>query len=89
MDWQCLGSYGRGKLVWVQDIECFAVYDGRRWSLERGGIEAQRLAHDVIAHVRKEVQALSKPPCWAASSQPIALAPCSTGPISASAGKPP
>lgn len=48
------------QLVWVEDLECFAWYDGKRWSLERGRIEADRLAHAVIAHIDKEVMALAE-----------------------------
>lgn len=54
-----LVAIARGKLVWIEDLECFAVYDGKRWSTETGAVEAQRLAHLVIKHIDDEVLALS------------------------------
>ena len=53
-----LVSIAQGKLLWLEDVQAFAHYDGRRWSLERGGIEAQRLAHRVIEHIDGEAEAL-------------------------------
>lgn len=53
-----LVAVAAGKLVWVEDLECFAFYDGKRWSLERGNLEAQRLAHAVIRRIDDEVLAL-------------------------------
>jgi len=47
-----------GKLKWIEELAVFAHYDGRRWSTERGGIEAQRLAHRVIEHIDLEAEAL-------------------------------
>lgn len=49
-----------GKLLWIEEVQGFAHYDGRRWSLERGGIEAQRLAHRVIEHIDAEAEALGE-----------------------------
>ena len=48
----------QGKLKWIEDLQCYAHYDGRRWSTERGNIEAQRIAHQVIEHIDDEVSAL-------------------------------
>ena len=53
-----LVTLAAGKLKWVEDIACWAWYDGRRFSIERGAIEAQRLAHRVIEHIDAEAQAL-------------------------------
>lgn len=50
----------RGRLLWVVDLESWVKYDGKRWALDRGDIEAVRLAHDVIAHIDAEVTALSE-----------------------------
>lgn len=47
------------KLRWVEDIGAWAHYDGRKWSLERGDIEAQRLAHKVVEYIDDEVNALA------------------------------
>jgi putative DNA primase/helicase len=48
-----------GRLRWVEDLESWAHYDGRRWSIERGDIEAQLIAHKVVGHIRDEVKALA------------------------------
>lgn len=55
-----LVAVARGKLLWVLEREDWAFYDGRRWSLERGGLAAQRVAHDVIAHIDAEGRALDE-----------------------------
>lgn len=49
---------GQGKLLWIEESQCWAHYDDRRWSIERGNIEAQKLAHSVIEHIDDEVTAL-------------------------------
>lgn len=49
-----------GRLLWIEDIQQFAHYDGTRWSLERGAIEAQRIAHKVIEHIDAEATALGE-----------------------------
>jgi putative DNA primase/helicase len=49
-----------GKLLWIEEAQSYAHYDGRRWSLERGNIEAQRLAHRVIEHIDAEAEALGE-----------------------------
>jgi putative DNA primase/helicase len=49
-----------GKLLWIEELQAWAHYDGRRWSLERGNIEAQRLAHRVIEHIDLEAEALGE-----------------------------
>jgi putative DNA primase/helicase len=46
------------KLRWVEDLEAWAFYDGKRWSTECGEIEARKMAHLVIPHIRKEMRAL-------------------------------
>lgn len=48
----------QGKLLWIEEQQCWCHYDGRRWAIERGNIEAQRLAHRVIEHIDLEVEAL-------------------------------
>ena len=61
-DWgnaQRLEKLALGRLKWVVEPECWAWYDGKRWSLDRGDIEAQRMAHTVIMHIHEEVNALS------------------------------
>ena len=61
-DWgnaQRLERIAMGRLKWVVEPECWAFYDGRRWAIERGDMEAQRMAHTVIAHIGEEVTALS------------------------------
>lgn len=49
-----------GRLLWIEDAQCWAFHDGRRWSIERGSIEAQRIAHKVIEHIDKEATALGE-----------------------------
>ena len=49
-----------GKLLWIEEAQAYAHYDARRWSLERGNIEAQRLAHRVIEHIDAEAEALGE-----------------------------
>lgn len=53
-----LVAIASGKLLWIEDAQAFAHYDGRRWTLERGAIEAQRIAHKVIEHIDAEAEAL-------------------------------
>jgi putative DNA primase/helicase len=48
-----------GKLKWVEDLQAWAHYDGTRWSVERGNIEAQLLAQAVIRHIDLELRELS------------------------------
>lgn len=48
----------QGKLLWIEELQAWAHYDGRRWAVERGNIEAQRTAHRVIEHIDEEVTAL-------------------------------
>lgn len=57
-----------GRLLWLEDVEAFIHFDGRRWKLERGGIEAQRLAHRVIEHIDAEAEALGE-----IADNPVAL----------------
>ncbi|MDZ7894187.1 MAG: phage/plasmid primase, P4 family [Sphingobium sp.] len=49
-----------GRLLWIEDAQAFAHHDGRRWSLERGNIEATRIAHEVIAHIDLEATSLAE-----------------------------
>ncbi len=49
-----------GRLLWIEDLQAFAHYDGLRWSMERGAIEAQRIAHKVIEHIDAEATALGE-----------------------------
>lgn len=49
-----------GRLLWIEDAQAFAHYDGKRWSLERGNIEATRIAHEVIAHIDQEATELAE-----------------------------
>jgi putative DNA primase/helicase len=49
-----------GKLLWIDDLERWAWYDGMRYSIERGAIEAQRVAHSVIDHIDREALALAE-----------------------------
>lgn len=49
-----------GRLLWIEDAQSWAFYDGQRWAIERGNLEAQRLAHRVIEHVRMEAEALGE-----------------------------
>jgi putative DNA primase/helicase len=51
-------ALAQGKLKWVDDLQLWAWYDGRRFDVERGAIEAQRLAHAVIGHIRIEAEAV-------------------------------
>lgn len=55
-----LVAISMGRLLWVEDVQMFAHYDGRRWSLERGAIEAQRMAHSVVEHIDLEAEALGE-----------------------------
>jgi putative DNA primase/helicase len=47
-----------GRLLWIEDAQAWVWYDGRRWSFERGAMEAQRVAHGVIEHIGLELNAL-------------------------------
>jgi putative DNA primase/helicase len=49
-----------GKLLWIDEAQAWAFYDGRRWALERGNTEAQRMAHRVIEHIDLEAEALGE-----------------------------
>jgi putative DNA primase/helicase len=53
-----LKALAGGKLRWIEDLQLWAWYDGRRFDVERGGIAAQRLAHAVVRHIREESRAL-------------------------------
>lgn len=53
-----LVAIAMGTLLWVEDAQAFAHFDGKRWSMERGGIEAQRIAHRVVEHIDGEAEAL-------------------------------
>jgi len=62
-DWgnaQRLVAIAMGHLCWIRELDAFAWYDGKRWSVEMGAIEAQRLAHRVVAHIDEEVRRLSE-----------------------------
>jgi putative DNA primase/helicase len=48
-----------GKLKWIEDLQTWAHYDGTRWSVERGNIEAQLIAQEVIRHIDLELQELA------------------------------
>lgn len=48
----------QGRLLWIEDLQAWAWYDQRRWSLERGAMEAQKIAHAVIEHIDREAEAL-------------------------------
>lgn len=50
----------QGRLLWIEDLQAWAWYDGRRWSLERGAMEAQKIAHAVIEHIDREAEALGE-----------------------------
>lgn len=49
-----------GKLLWIEEAQAWAHYDGRRWALDRGNTEAQRMAHRVIEHIDLEAEALGE-----------------------------
>lgn len=53
-----LRALAGGKLRWIEDLQLWAWYDGKRFDVERGGIAAQRLAHEVVRHIRLESAAL-------------------------------
>ncbi len=53
-----LEKLAAGRLLWIEEMQCWAHYDGRRWATDRGNIEAQRLAHRVIEHIDAEALAL-------------------------------
>lgn len=55
-----VAAIAAGKLLWVEDAQVWAHYDGRRWSIERGAIEAQRVAHRVVEHIDREAVALGE-----------------------------
>jgi putative DNA primase/helicase len=47
-------------LLWIEEVQGWAFYDGKRWAVERGNTEAQRFAHEVIALIRTEADALAE-----------------------------
>jgi putative DNA primase/helicase len=49
-----------GKLLWIEEAQVWAWYDGKRWATDRGNIEAQRTAHKVIEHIDMEAEALGE-----------------------------
>lgn len=49
-----------GKLLWIDEEESYAWYDGTRWAIERGNIEAMKFAHRVIEHIDAEAAALDE-----------------------------
>lgn len=53
-----LEAIAGGKLKWIEDLQLWVWYDGTCFDVERGAIEAQRLAHRVVRHIRTESQAL-------------------------------
>lgn len=53
-----LKALAGGKLKWIEDLQLWAWYDGARFDVERGAIEAQRLAHRVVRHIRTESAAI-------------------------------
>ncbi|ARS29066.1 DNA primase family protein [Sphingomonas sp. KC8] len=55
-----LMAVAAGRLLWIEDAQTWAFHDGWRWSIERGAIEAQRLAHKVIEHIDREAVALGE-----------------------------
>ena len=55
-----VAAIAAGKLLWVEDAQAWVHYDGRRWSIERGAIEAQRVAHRVVEHIDREAVALGE-----------------------------
>lgn len=54
-----LSALARGKLLWIEEAEAWAHFDGRRWALDGGNREARRWAHRVIEHVDEEAEALA------------------------------
>jgi putative DNA primase/helicase len=44
---------------WIEDAQAWAHYDGKRWSIERGNVAAQLLAHEVISAHRRRAGARS------------------------------
>jgi putative DNA primase/helicase len=53
-----LKALAGGKLKWIEDLQLWAWYDGKRFDVERGAVQAQRLAHQVIRHIRTEAAAI-------------------------------
>jgi putative DNA primase/helicase len=53
-----LKALAGGKLKWIEDLQAWAWYDGKRFDVERGAIAAQRLAHEVVRHIRIESAAI-------------------------------
>jgi putative DNA primase/helicase len=51
-----LKALAGGKLKWIEDLQAWAWYDGKRFDVERGAIAAQRLAHEVVRHIRIEAR---------------------------------
>lgn len=48
------------RLLWIEEVQGWAFYDGKRWAVERGNTEAQRFAHRVIEHIDMEAEALGE-----------------------------
>jgi putative DNA primase/helicase len=55
-----LQAIAAAELKWIEDAQAWAHYDGKRWSIERGHVAAQLLAHEVIVHIAAELAALSE-----------------------------
>jgi len=53
-----LKALAGGKLKWIEDLQAWAWYDGKRFDPTRGAIAAQRIAHDVVRHIRDEARAV-------------------------------
>jgi putative DNA primase/helicase len=49
-----------GNLLWIEDVQAWAYYDGKRWAIENGNTAAQRMAHKVIEHIDLEAEALGE-----------------------------
>lgn len=50
----------QGTLLWIEELQCWAYNDGKRWSVEQGAIEAMKIAHRVIEHIDQEAMALAE-----------------------------
>jgi putative DNA primase/helicase len=51
-----------GLLLWIEDRETWAWFDGRRWSVEDGESRSVAFAHRVAAGIRDEIAALRAVP---------------------------
>ena len=58
----------RGRLLWIEEEKAWAYHDNQRWSFKAGTRMAQNLAHDVVAHIDEEANAIG-----AIADDPIAL----------------